>query len=156
MQLTHKIWVSVTAVVLVAVVVVAAIQIWHQTPGNIVVAAPLNDSCDLQKAPCEARFPDGGRLVLSISPHPIEGLKPLQLQVQIEGLDANSVEVDFRGLGMNMGFNRPRLEKEADGLYAGTGMLSSCILDRMSWEATVLAGTDKGLIAAPFRFETTR
>ncbi len=156
MQITYKAWISVTAVVLVAVVVVAGIQIWRQTPGNIAMTAPLDNSCDLQKTSCEAVFPDGGRLAFSISPQPIEGLKPLQLQVHTEGLDARSMEVDFRGIGINMGFNRPRLKQESDNRFSGSGVLSVCILERMTWEATVLASTDKGILAAPFRFETVR
>ncbi|HEC15431.1 MAG TPA: hypothetical protein ENI99_02505 [Sedimenticola sp.] len=156
MQISYRIWMTATTVVLIAVIAIAGLQIWRQTPGDIAMIAPLDASCDLQKEPCEAVFPDGGRLVFSISPRPIEGLRTLQLQVQAQGLDVRSVEVDFRGVGMNMGFNRPRLERQSAGRYAGSGVLSVCIMERMTWEATVLAGTDKGILAAPFRFETLR
>lgn len=147
---------SVSAVVLIAIVVIAAIQIWRQTSSNITATAPLDPACDLQKTPCEAVFPGGGQLIFSISPQPIKGLKPLQLQVQTEGLGVRSIAVDFRGIGMNMGFNRPSLARESAGRYSGSGVLSVCILERMAWEATVLVTTDKGVLAAPFRFETTR
>jgi len=156
MQISRKIWMSISAVVLVAIVVIAAFQVWQQISVNITATAPLDPACDLQKTPCEAVFPGGGQLIFSISPQPIKGLKPLQLQVQTEGLDVRSMAVDFRGLGMNMGFNRPSLARDSAGRYSGSGVLSVCILERMAWEATVLVTTDKGILAAPFRFETTR
>ena len=64
--------------------------------------------------------------------------------------------MDFRGLGMNMGYNRPRLQGDAEGQYSGSGMLAICVMERMPWEATVLVTTDDGVMAAPFRFETIR
>lgn len=143
---------------LVAAVAVAAIHIWSQMTGDseITASAPLDPSCDIQQETCHALFPDGSRMTLSISPRPIQALKPLEIQVTTEGLDPQAVEVDFRGLGMNMGFNRPHLEKQAEGHYSGSGMLAICVTDRMSWEATVLARTDDGVMAAPFRFDTIR
>ena len=147
-----------SVIAVLAAVVVAAIHIWSRsnTAGEITAVAALDPSCDMQKGACQALFPDGSAIGLSIDPRPIQSLKPLQIQVTTEGLDAHAVEVDFRGLGMNMGYNRPRLKKEAERQFSGPGMLSICVLDRMSWEATVLARTDDGVMAAPFRFETIR
>ncbi len=156
MVITQKIWVGASAVVLVAIVVVGGLQILNQTPKDIIATAPLDSSCNLNAGSCKANFPGHGQVSFALSPHPIVGLKPLQLTVQTEGISPQAVEVDFRGLGMNMGFNRPRLKKGADGEYSGTGTLSVCILERMTWEATVLVTTRNGVLAAPFRFETTR
>ena len=156
MIITQKIWVGATAIILVAVVVVGALQIWNQTPKDILATAPLDTNCNLEAGSCESHFPGNGQVSFSLSPHPIVGLKPLQLKVQTEGMTVQAVDIDFRGLGMNMGFNRPRLKKTSDGEYAGTGTLSVCILDRMTWEATVLISTRNGVLAAPFRFETIR
>ena len=158
MRITHRIWMGASAVALVAAIAVAGIHIWSQMTGDgeITATAPLDPSCDIQTGACEALFPDGSRVSLSISPRPIQALKPLEIQVTTEGLDAQAVEVDFRGLGMNMGYNRPRLQKEAAGQYSGSGMLAICVMERMSWEATVLARTDDGVMAAPFRFDTVR
>jgi len=154
--ITQKIWMGATAIILVAVVVVGGLQIWNQTPKDILATATLDANCNLEAGSCESRFPENGRVTFSISPHPIVGLKPLQLKVQTEGMEVQAVDVDFRGLGMNMGFNRPRLKKISDGEYAGTGTLSVCILERMTWEATVLVSTRDGVFAAPFHFETIR
>ena len=158
MRITHRIWMGASAVALVAAVAVAAIHIRSRMTGDseITAIAPLDPSCDIQTETCEGLFPDGSRLRLSISPRPIQALKPLEIQVTTQGIDAQAVEVDFRGLGMNMGYNRPRLMKDAEGQYSGSGMLAICVMKRMAWEATVLARTDDGVMAAPFRFDTLR
>ena len=158
MHLTHGTWMGASAIALVAAAAAAGLYIWSQsnTGSEIAEFATLDPSCDIQQGSCQAVFPGGGRVTLSIVPRPIQAMKPLEIEVVTDGLDALAVEVDFRGLGMNMGYNRPRLEKQAEGRYAGTGMLAICVMDRMAWEATVLATTDDGIMAAPFRFDTFR
>jgi len=158
MPLRRRIWITGSILFLLTVLVAGAIYLWRLSSinGDIIATAPLDSSCDLQQGACQVSFQGGGRVKLSITPRPIQGLKPLQLRVQTEGVDAQAVEVDFRGLGMNMGYNRPRLDKESAGEYAGMGVLSACILERMSWEATVLLRTAEGVMAAPFQFETIR
>jgi len=63
--------------------------------------------------------------------------------------------VDFRGVNMNMGYNRPSLERIADDQYAGTWVLASCGLERMVWEATVLIEAGGKKMAAPFQLVTS-
>jgi len=155
MQLKHTIWISAAIIILAAAVVTTAIYLWELSDigSDITATAPI-PSCDLQHGACQALFPDGSQVTLSISPRPIQGLKPLQIRVQTKGIEAQTVKVDFRGLDMNMGYNRPRLSKESAGQYSGMGVFSACILERMTWEATVLVRTAEGVMAAPFRFET--
>ncbi len=158
MQITYRIWIGISAIVVLAASVAGAIHIWKQshTDSEIAAIAPLDPSCDLQQNACQGVFADGSRITLSINPRPFQPLRPLRIQVRAQGMDPQTVEVDFSGLGMYMGYNRPRLQKESPGQYSGPGMLASCALERMVWEATVLATTDEGVMAAPFRFETFR
>jgi hypothetical protein len=155
MKINRNLWIGLSAIVVLAAIVVGGNYIWKQnySNGEIVAVAPLDSSCDLQKNPCQRVFPDGSRITLSILPRPFQPLQPLQIQVLAEGMDPRSVEVDFTGLGMYMGYNRPQLTRKSPGTYAGSGMLASCAIKRMAWEATVLAKTDEGVMAAPFRFE---
>ncbi len=158
MQMTRKLWLGASAIAVLAVVAAAILQIGShsETNSGIAAYASLEPSCDIQQGPCQAVFPDGSRISLSIAPRPIQALKPLEILVTTHGLDAQAVEVDFRGLGMDMGYNRPRLQRTAKGEYSGSGMLAICVSERMPWEATVLARTAAGVMAAPFRFETIR
>lgn len=108
--------------------------------------------CDLQRQACAAPLPDGGRVVLSITPRPIPMIRPLQIEVRLEKLAASRVEVDFAGVEMNMGLNRPLLQAVGDGRYQGEATLPVCVTGAMDWQATVLVEGERERIAIPFRF----
>jgi hypothetical protein len=140
-----------------AVVVVAWIKVSPILNPTLVAVAPLNNRCDLRAGSCEVAFPQtGARVAFEVTPRQIPVAEKLRLAVRTEGVEARTVEVDFAGVDMNMGYNRARLEQTGPGEFSGTGMLPVCVRDRMTWEARVLLQTQLGLIAAPFRFETFR
>lgn len=115
--------------------------------------APLTD-CDLQQQACVATFPDGATLRLEITPRPIPVYETLDLQVDLVGLEVQTVEIDFRGVSMNMGYNRPALRQESPHRFTGPGALPGCYKNPMDWEALVRVTTpDQKILAAPFRFE---
>lgn len=122
---------------------------------DVSIRAPLT-ACDLAANPCEAELPGGARIRLAVTPRPIPVMERIRLAVDLQGVAAERVEVDFSGVDMNMGFNRFVLLGQGDGPYVGEGVLPVCTRNRMEWEATVLVETDGKLIAAPFRFETVR
>lgn len=116
--------------------------------------------CDLHRQPCAATLSVGGRnaanatITLSIAPRPIPVIRPLRLEVVIEGLEARRVEVDFAGRDMNMGLNRPALAADGPGRFVGQATLPVCITGKMAWKATVLVETDRERIAVPFLFDS--
>jgi hypothetical protein len=123
---------------------------------EVVRVAALDPECDLRAGPCSSDLPGGGRVTFAITPDDIPVIKPLTLDVRVEGVDASSVEIDLQGVDMNMGFNRPKLSKRTEGHFSGPGMIPVCVRDAMEWEAKVLVASDEGLIAAPFRFITVK
>jgi hypothetical protein len=139
-----------------AILVIAAIEVRPLLDPHPIRLATLDTSCDLSAGPCTARFTTGGSVTLDLEPRGIPPLKTLRLAVSTQGIDAYSVQVDFAGADMDMGFNRPSLTPVGPGRYQGEGMLPICVSDRMAWEARVLLETPDGLLAAPFRFETAR
>lgn len=144
------------AVVLIALTVVAVLKVWPLLNPEIVATAPLDEGCDLRQGPCQARLATGESIEFAIEPRTIPVLQPLELQVRVAGLAARGVEVDFRGVDMNMGYNRPRLSAKSEGVFSGATVLPVCVRNRMLWEALVLVRTNKGIVAAPFRFETVK
>lgn len=142
------------AVILIALTVAAVLRLWPLLNPEIMASAPLDEGCDLRQGPCVSRLPDGATIEFGIEPRTIPLLQPLQLQVRIAGLDAQAVEVDFQGVDMNMGYNRPRLTAAEQGRFSGAAVLPVCVREWMEWEALVLVHTDRGIVAAPFRFET--
>lgn len=120
-------------------------------PKADVTVQPL-PGCDLQKTPCRAGLPGGGNLELSISPRPIPLAAPIRVEVKIAGLPAETVEVDFAGVSMNMGYNRPRLAAAGDGRFTAEATLPVCVTGEMDWGATVLLEAGRRRFSVPFRF----
>ena len=145
---------TVIGLLLLALCAVAAYKIWPLLHPEIAATAPLDPQCDLRAGPCTGVFADGGKVSFSISPEEIPVVKPLRFEVRLEGVEARDVEVDFQGVDMNMGYNRARLKPSGKGRFSGTGMLPVCVRYAMEWEARVLLLTDRGVLAAPFRFIT--
>jgi len=121
-------------------------------PRADIVAEP-ETGCDLQRQACTATLPEGGRLTFSIAPRSIPVVAPLELSVELDGLAASGVAVDFAGVGMNMGFNRPALSSVGPGRFVGAATLPVCVTGRMTWQATVLVESGTKRYAIPFRFD---
>lgn len=119
------------------------------------VVGTADAGCDLHRQPCGAALADGGRLELSITPRPIPMVQPLAIAVQVTGIEARKVEIDFAGIAMNMGYNRPVLAPAGAGRFTGTASLPVCITGSMAWQATVLVEAGRQRISVPFRFEST-
>ncbi|MCG8429012.1 MAG: hypothetical protein MI754_16775 [Chromatiales bacterium] len=146
----------VALVLFVAVAGVAAYKVWPLLNPELEYIAALDDDCDLRGGPCQSVLPDNALVSFAIEPREIPLVQPLKLTVDVTGVEVDSVEIDFAGVDMNMGYNRPKLEKTGDGQFAGEGILPVCVRDAMEWEARVLLKTDDGLVAAPYRFITVK
>jgi hypothetical protein len=118
--------------------------------------ATLDSSCDLRKNTCKLILDDGSSISLEISPNKIPLLERLQVRVEMEGVSASKVEIDFTGVGIDMGYNRPELKAFSKTVFMSDAFLPVCTLTEMDWNAKVLLHTDKGLIMAPFQFHTIR
>lgn len=151
------VWLLSLAVLATALVAAGTVYVMTQRSETLTEVAELNEDCDLHKGPCSVSFDGGGSVELTVSPRPIRVAAPFVVGVKTIGIDTESVRVDFSGEGMNMGHNRPELARTAHANeFTGEGVLSICALDRMFWRATVLLETDRGVLAAPYRFETSR
>lgn len=115
--------------------------------------APIR--CHPAEQSCEAMLPGDGRIVVRAAPNPIRPLHPFTLSVQVTGVQARQVDVDFDGVDMRMGINRVRLTPSGQSatLFTGQGMLPVCVSGRMLWSAKVLIDTPSGAHIVPFHFE---
>lgn len=113
---------------------------------------PLS-ACDLNVERCSVDLPQGGRMELSAAPRPLPTLRPIRLELQLSGVEPDKVEIDFAGVGMNMGFNRPVLSALGGGRYAGEATLPVCVTGTMLWQATAMLHTGSGTLSVPFRFQ---
>jgi hypothetical protein len=143
--------VALLAIVLIAVVGYKLSPLLLPRADLTVMPEP---GCDLHRKACAANLADGGRVELSILPRPIPMLTTLQVEVKGTGIDVARVDVDFAGVDMNMGLNRPALVAAGPGLFRGEAALPVCVTGNMQWQATVLVESPRSRIAVPFRFDS--
>jgi hypothetical protein len=152
---TTLLWVAL-GLLFAALLALAVLKAWPLLYPEVAATAPLDPACDLRAGPCSARFPGGGAVRFAIEPRTLPPLEPLRIAADLEGIEARSVEVDFAGTDMNMGYNRVALKQTQAGRYEGQGILPVCVRSRMGWEAKVMLHTPGGILVAPFRFEAVR
>lgn len=152
---TANLWTTVALLTLL-LLLVASYRLKDMLRPTVAASAELDKSCDLRKAPCTSQLPNGGSVTLSIAPNDIPILRPLKIDVKIDGVEVTEAEIDFTGIGMDMGYNRPVLEAITKTQFMGKAILPVCVRSKMEWEARVLLQTKSGLIMAPFRFFTLK
>ncbi len=152
----HGVLWSLIGLLLLAVFGVALYRVWPMLHPDVSLEIPADPDCDLRAGPCISSLGGESRVSFSIEPKEIPLVKPLQLRVDLQGVQASSVEVDFSGVDMDMGFNRVKLEPVAEGAFAAKGILPVCVRDAMEWEAKVLISSQQGLSSVAYRFITVR
>ena len=138
---------------LIAVAGFVGARYWQAAQMSYVRTQPPPD-CDLRAAPCRQSVA-GGWLEFSITPSTIPLMETLRLDVEIQGLVAEEVVVEIRGLNMNMGLNRTLLTPAAQGRWTGETILPLCSQRSMEWEAAVRLRAD-ARYELPFLFQTKR
>ncbi|WP_371324985.1 hypothetical protein VX159_05570 [Dechloromonas sp. ZY10] len=149
-----KLLIDLIGLLLIALIVVVGYKLSPLLLPQADLVAHPDPGCDLQRQACAVELPGGGRAELLAAPLPIPMVKPFTVRVRVSGLRVSAVEVDFAGIDMNMGLNRPQLVAEGDGRFVGEATLPVCISGQMDWQATVLLTTERGRMALPYRFTT--
>lgn len=139
--------------ILIAFASYTAVRLWQEQDSRYQRTDPVS-GCDLAVGPCRQAL-DGGVVSLSITPGPIPLMQPLTLEVGLVDVEVTAVVVEIRGLNMDMGLNRVRLQQQAPGVWSGETILPICSQRRMEWEAAVRLDAGPG-VEIPFPFSTTR
>ena len=151
-----KLLIDLIGVLLIALIVVLGYKLSPVLLPKADVVLQPDGSCDLLRQDCGLELPGGGRMQFSLGGKPVPLVKPFPIAVTLVGSEAERVEVDFDGVDMKMGFNRPQLQRTAPGVFAGDATLPVCITGGMVWQATVLIERGRERIAVPFLFDTGR
>lgn len=154
--MNKKLLIDAIGFLLIALVVVIGYKLSPILLPKADVSVFPDPSCDLQRDGCSVALPNGGQVELAMATRPIPMVKPFRVEVKVTGAEPELVEVDFAGIDMNMGLNRPMLQKQADGVYAAEATLPVCITGLMDWQVTVLLEIGSQHIAIPYRFSSGR
>lgn len=147
-----KILIDLIGIELIALVVVVGYKFSPLLLPKADVTVQPDPVCNLQQQACAVTLPNGGKVELLMDPRPIPLVKPFALQVATSGFSPRRVDVDFTGIDMNMGYNRPQLAPRGAGRFVGEATLPVCITGHMDWQATVIVETGSERIAIPYRF----
>ncbi|MDP0562960.1 MAG: hypothetical protein QS721_11810 [Candidatus Endonucleobacter sp. (ex Gigantidas childressi)] len=103
---------------------------------------------------------NGVSVIFRVLPASLPVLQPLQLEVILEGISAESVSVEFVGRDMPMGLMPVRLKKQWYSIltehYKGEGSISFCTSDsQMVWIARLSIKTQSHLSVVEFELQQT-
>jgi len=149
-----KILMDVIGIELIALIVVVGYKLSPMLLPKADVTVFPDPACNLQKENCVVNLPAGGKIELSLGARAVPLVKPFGIEVTASGFAPGRVEVDFVGVDMNMGYNRPELVPRGEGRFNGEATLPVCITGHMDWQATVLVDAGDQRIAVPYRFST--
>ncbi|NTV70473.1 MAG: hypothetical protein HGA71_10035 [Azonexaceae bacterium] len=152
--MNKKILIDIIGLELIALVVVVGYKLSPMLLPKADVTVQPDPVCNLQREACTVALPSGGKVTLAMGTRPVPLVKPFEVEVTTSGFSPARVEVDFSGIDMNMGFNRPALAARGAGRFAGEVTLPVCITGSMDWQATVLVETGNERVAIPYRFST--
>lgn len=149
--MTKKILIDFIGLLLIALVLVVGYKLSPLLlPVSDVTVQP-DPACDLQRQACAVDLPGGGKIELAMQTRPVPMVKPFTVQATASGFVAQRVDIDFAGVDMNMGLNRPQLMAGKDGVFTGEVSLPVCITGQMDWQVTLLVERAAERIAIPFR-----
>jgi hypothetical protein len=149
-----KILIDLIGLLLIALVVVVGYKLSPLLLPRADVVVQPDPACNLQRQACAVSLPAGGTVELAMGTRPIPMVKPFEVQVTTSGFSPGRVEVDFAGIEMNMGLNRPELAAHGNGRFAAQVTLPVCITGAMDWQVTVLIENGGERIAIPWRFSS--
>ena len=150
--MNKKILIDAIGVLLIALVVVVGYKLSPLLLPKADVVVHPDSACNLQRGPCRVELPGGGSVELAMGTLPIPLVKPFEVRVTTQAFSPSRVEVDFAGVDMNMGYNRPVFAPRGNGVHAAEVTLPVCITGQMDWQATVLIEAGSQRIAIPYRF----
>ncbi|MGF1753797.1 hypothetical protein L4C33_09390 [Vibrio makurazakiensis] len=91
-------------------------------------AVNLDDYCMLSTVSCEQNS-----VKITLDRDVTQPLVPAKIRVEWPNAKQDNLALDLRGLEMEMGVAKYRLNSVGDGIYEGEILLPVCTLDTMTW-----------------------
>ncbi len=117
-------------------------------------AISQNPTCNLSQKSCDIVLEKNKKINLSILPLGIPLMKNLDFIAQTKNINANILHVKIYATNMQMGTFKFELKKVGENLYKGVGMLPTCIVGGMNWNADISGDGFENI--ARFNFKTEK
>jgi hypothetical protein len=104
--------------------------------------------------PCRIELPGGGILTAELTPRPLATLQPLTARLILQDMPAESAQLTFSGIDMNMPFAPAPLQETAPGQFIGQVILPVCVTGPMRWRAEFSITRQRRQIIAEFLFHS--
>ncbi len=111
--------------------------------------------CDLHQSTCSVTLKDGTMLSFDIEPKNIPLMQPLHFKVTTT-TNLAYIELKLFATNMNMGFHSVTLKPTSTGVYEGEGVLPTCMVGDMNWQANVILNEKNKSLGAIFSFKTDK
>lgn len=110
--------------------------------------------CDLHKNSCTITLNVTQKITFSITPKHIPLMKPLTFEAIGKGIDATELNLKIYATNMNMGIHNFTLTKKGKNIYTSSGILPTCIVGNMIWNAEITSDAFLDNLGARFTFKT--
>lgn len=110
--------------------------------------------CDLHKSACEVTIQDGTKYRLEFFPKNIPLMKELTIKLTISKESEKIPKLKIYATNMFMGEFLFQFKQQQDGSFIATGMLPTCPVGNMQWNADLIKESVTQKIGARFQFKT--
>lgn len=115
-----------------------------------------SSNCDLHKTACEVITTDGTKFELEVFPKNIPLMQTLTFKLKSTNQNLNNPKISIYATNMFMGQFDLQFKNMGNGLYEAQGILPTCPIGNMQWNADIEINKINERIGARFQFETKR
>ncbi|WP_419770334.1 MAG: hypothetical protein ACNI3C_00635 [Candidatus Marinarcus sp.] len=113
-----------------------------------------NKECSLKESPCSVQLPDGTQFELEIFPKDIPLMKPLTFKLKSSNKELTDLKLRIYATNMMMGTFELTFINNGNGEYSTNGVLPTCPVGGMKWNADVELSKFNKIVGARYQFET--
>jgi len=110
--------------------------------------------CDLQQTSCFFSY-EGKQREIKILERPVLVNTKHTIQLTIPDTEVEEVWIDFKGVEIDMGYNRLKLKSKGT-IFEGKLYLPSCTLEVMTWKAMVILKNGDKMLGHVYKFKTVK
>lgn len=110
--------------------------------------------CQLSTSSCKVTIQDGSTFELEVFPKEIPLMKPLTFVLKSSNSNLKDITLHIYSTNMMMGDYELPFKHQGNGVYKATGLLPTCPVGGMKWNADIEIKKITKTIGARFQFET--